>query len=218
MSLPKPYYEEPGITIYCGDCRTILPELPQFDLVLTDPPYGIQINGGTWGIADHPEYQEWDAATIPDLPSILNKGKIQVCWGGNYYPLPPSRCWLSWFKPDAVPTMANFELAWTNRDQNSKQISCSIASTNAERIGHPTQKPVRVMLWCIEQSRCPDGGGNPRPLHGKRHHTGRGKAPWPSRRRHRNIPEVLRDRGEPTPSGRLDNGMNVGKLSLAQTT
>lgn len=41
MSLPAPYYERNGITIYCGDCREILPELPQVDLVLADPPYGI---------------------------------------------------------------------------------------------------------------------------------------------------------------------------------
>ena len=41
MSLPKPYYEHDGITIYHADCREILPELPKVDLVLTDPPYGI---------------------------------------------------------------------------------------------------------------------------------------------------------------------------------
>ena len=40
----KPYYEESGITIYHGDCREILPQLPKVDLVLTDPPYGI----GKW--------------------------------------------------------------------------------------------------------------------------------------------------------------------------
>ena len=39
--LPKPYYDEDGITIYCADCRDILPHLPKVDLVLTDPPYGI---------------------------------------------------------------------------------------------------------------------------------------------------------------------------------
>ena len=37
-----PYYSEPGITIYHGDCREILPSLPKVDLVLTDPPYGVR--------------------------------------------------------------------------------------------------------------------------------------------------------------------------------
>jgi len=78
-----------------------------------------------------------------------------VIWGGNYYALPPSRGWLSWFKPDAPPSMANFELAWTNRDCNARQISHSISATNGERVGHPTQKPERVMRWTIEQA------GNP---------------------------------------------------------
>ncbi len=41
MSLPQPYYEKDGITVYCGDCREILPDLPRADLVLTDPPYGL---------------------------------------------------------------------------------------------------------------------------------------------------------------------------------
>ena len=47
-SLPKPYYEEPGIVIYCADCREILPLLPDksVDLVLTDPPYGHNNNDG----------------------------------------------------------------------------------------------------------------------------------------------------------------------------
>lgn len=37
----EPYYDEDGVTIYCGDCREVLPELGQFDLLLTDPPYGV---------------------------------------------------------------------------------------------------------------------------------------------------------------------------------
>jgi site-specific DNA-methyltransferase (adenine-specific) len=57
----------------------------------------------------------------------------------------------------AVPTMANAELAWTNLDQNTRLISHSIASTNAERVGHPTQKPVAVMAWTMEQCKIPPG-------------------------------------------------------------
>lgn len=37
MNTPKPYYEEPGIQIYCGDCRTILPSLPASHAIITDP-------------------------------------------------------------------------------------------------------------------------------------------------------------------------------------
>jgi DNA modification methylase len=47
--------------------------------------------------------------------------------------------------------MGSFELAWTNQDRNSRIISCSISQTNAERVGHPTQKPLAVVKWSLHQ-------------------------------------------------------------------
>ena len=44
---------------------------------------------------------------------------------------------------------ADFEMAWTSKNMNARQIVHSIAATNAERVGHPTQKPLRVMRWCL---------------------------------------------------------------------
>jgi site-specific DNA-methyltransferase (adenine-specific) len=150
----KPYYEDGSVTIYLGDCRDVLPHLAPVHLVLTDPPYGI-------GFAAQPtDYQrlrgmkrrDWDNERFADdtLEIIRAAGNQQIIWGGNYYHLPTSRGWLAWVKPDAPPSMGNVELAWTNVDQNAKYISQSIAATNAERVGHPTQKPLRVMRWCIE--------------------------------------------------------------------
>lgn len=145
-------------TLYLGDCLEILPTLPKVDAVITDPPYGI-------GFASQPtnyqraagmKPQTWDDAPISRLPELLALGKVQVVWGGNYYSMPPSRGWLSWFKPDAPPSMASFELAWTSIDQNARQIVHSIAATNAERVGHPTQKPLKVMRWCIDQVGNPE--------------------------------------------------------------
>jgi DNA modification methylase len=149
----KPYYEHAGITIYHGDCREILPHLPKADLVLTDPPYGI-------GYAAKPmclerglhSPKDWDDSTVDGLYELIrDAGQILVVWGGNYYALPPSRGWFTWYKPDAPPSMAHFEMAWTNRDANARQISHSISKTNKERVGHPTQKPLGVMKWCISQ-------------------------------------------------------------------
>lgn len=149
-------------TLYLGDCLEILPVLPKVDAVITDPPYGI-------GFAAQPtayprkngmKPTNWDDAAVPIrvLGAVLFQGPINVVWGGNYYAnhFLPSRGWLSWFKPDAPPSMANFELAWTNLDRNARQISCSIAETNAERCGHPTQKPLKVMRWCIDQVGSPE--------------------------------------------------------------
>lgn len=140
--------------LWFGDCAEVLPAIGRFDLILTDPPYGAgyasnPIHGKYGNHEDH----EWDGKQFEGLDKVRESGIIQIIWGGNYYVLPPSRCWLSWYKPDSVPSMASLELAWTNLNQNARQISHTIAATNAERAGHVTQKPVRVMAWCLDQAR-----------------------------------------------------------------
>lgn len=145
----KPYYEHAGIVIYHGDCREILPTLGPVDLVLTDPPYGIGKLGGKWG---KKHLLRWDYAPGLDgelLHSVMEMGRFHCIWGGNYFDLPPSRCWLVWYKRDSVPSSADVELAWTSIDANAKLIDHTIAATNAERVGHPTQKPLAVMKWSI---------------------------------------------------------------------
>jgi site-specific DNA-methyltransferase (adenine-specific) len=146
-----------GVELYLGDCREILPTLDELvDAVVTDPPYGIGYAASPLPVYRNGKREvnhtpaKWDNEKI-DLAPILGAAELQIVWGGNYYPLEPSRGWLSWFKPDAPPSMASLELAWTNQDRNARQISCSIAATNAERVGHPTQKPLAVMKWTLEQ-------------------------------------------------------------------
>lgn len=143
-----------GATLYLGDCMEILPTLGKVDAVITDPPYGIGFAAQPtkWQRLAGKQAEAWDDAIAPDMDVLRALGRVQIIWGGNYYPLPPTRGWLSWFKPDAPPSMANFELAWTNQDRNARQLSVSIGATNAERVGHPTQKPLSLMRWCIEQS------------------------------------------------------------------
>lgn len=144
-------------TLYLGDCREILPTLPKVDAVITDPPYGIGFAAQPtkWQRQAGKTAEAWDDTTVGDIDAVRALGAVQVIWGGNYYPLPPSRGWLSWFKPDAPPSMASFELAWTNLDRNARQFSQSIGATNAERVGHPTQKPLALMRWCIDQAGMP---------------------------------------------------------------
>jgi len=151
-----PYYESEGITIYCADNARVLPSLPPCDLLLTDPPFGIGFAAQpTTGQRKRGQAREsWDDAPAEEWTLLLARKlcERQIIWGGNYFGLPRSRCWLSWYKPDAPPSMGNVEYAWTNLDQNSRQIEQSIAATNAERVGHPTQKPLRVMGWALQQA------------------------------------------------------------------
>ena len=136
-----------------GDCREVLPLLPRFDLVLTDPPYGIAFAAQPtkWQRRDGKAPEDWDNAPAPDwlMGLMREKAEALIVWGGNYYSLPPTRGWLAWRKPDAPPSMADLELAWTSMDMNSKMLDQSISATNAERVGHPTQKPLRVMAWSL---------------------------------------------------------------------
>ena len=137
-----------GQRLILGDCRCVMPTLGRFDAVVTDPPYGLgkKMQGGTWGAKDHNsgflrwdlETPDWLVESIGDTPAIV--------WGGNYLPFAPARCWLIWNKVNAVPTMADFEQAWTNLDRPSKRFDHPVGRVE---YGHPTQKPLSLMEWCL---------------------------------------------------------------------
>lgn len=154
----KPYYQDDYCTIYNGDCREILPDLPSVDLVLTDPPYGLgeRWQGGTWGANPiYAEARKWDLL-IPeeDLWNIIKKGTNSIIWGGNYYPsMLPCRGMLAWVKNPPMETMADFEYAWTTFDRPAKLFTCP-RNPDGKR-EHPTQKPLELMRWCINMA------GNP---------------------------------------------------------
>ena len=136
-------------TLYLGDCMDILPTLDKVDAVITDPPYGI-------GIASNPVRQmhkkmDWDSS-VPE-PSLIDAciafGEVAVIWGGNYFELPPSQCFYIWDKLQPQEfSLAMCEQAWTNKKGVAKIYKQSVLSYRKE---HPTQKPVELMAWCINQ-------------------------------------------------------------------
>ena len=143
-------------TLYLGDCREILPMLGKVDAVVTDPPYGI-------GFAAQPTRsqrangmlrQTWDNEK-PNLDVVLSASDKVVIWGGNHFALPQSRGWLAWTKTGNLPSMADLELAWTSIDMNARRFEKSVSSASREKslqtAAHPTQKPVELMVWSIEQ-------------------------------------------------------------------
>lgn len=157
-----------------GDCRDILPTLPKVDAVVTDPPYGIKADatmakqGGTqYGKAAaakrHYEATNWDSAP-PDLDlllALIERGRNAILFGGNYFGLPASRCWLVWDKENGANEFADCELAWTNLDKPVRRIrhmwNGMLRKGQEERNDHPTQKPLGVMKWAIGHLPEPEG-------------------------------------------------------------
>jgi site-specific DNA-methyltransferase (adenine-specific) len=162
-----PYYEEKGITIYHGDCREILPTLEKVDLLLTDPPYGINYKHG---IAKGPNASKFDGKTIhgddkPFDPLFLLHFEKLILWGANNYSsrLPQSGGWFVWDKRcgSVVNDMSDCELAWTNL-MNTARMFYHVwdgfrrgSQTGVDRL-HPTEKPISLMKWCILQAKKAD--------------------------------------------------------------
>lgn len=156
----KPYYEHAGITIYQGDCREIVPALGRFDLLLSDPPYGIGASAGTgkygrekWTATD----SAWDEAVPPRwlLEMVIESADRAVVWGGNYFTLRPSRNYFVWDKGAGFKgrDFAECEMAWCSWDGNAKVYPRDpLASGDYKGKTHPTEKPVALMKWCIGQA------------------------------------------------------------------
>ena len=162
-------------TLYCADLMDV--SLPRADLCIVDPPYGIgessrknatrgkpfgsRVDGkNTKGTfvppVDYGTY-EWDDEPLNDatLQAIRSCAERVILWGGNFYPLPPASKWLVWDKQNSGD-FADCELAWTNlpgavrifRHMWNGMLRASERDT--PRV-HPTQKPIALMRWCLQQ-------------------------------------------------------------------
>ena len=156
-------------TLYLGDCREVLPALGVFDAVVTDPPYGIGEAGGNAvkrqrkpggnALADQRVYDalDWDDEPVDEhlLAAVRAAAPLTIIFGGNYYALPATSCWLVWDKENGANDFADAELAWTNLPKAVRLIRYmwnGMLRANGETRGdHPTQKPIGVMRWAISQ-------------------------------------------------------------------
>ena len=153
-------------TLYLGDCLEILPTLPKVDAVITDPPYGIGEaagkNASRTKLAIAKDYGDarWDDSPISAdaIQAVISAGKWAAVFGGNYYAMPPSSCWLVWDKENGDNDFADCELAWTNYPKAVRRIRYmwhGMLRANGELRGdHPTQKPIGVMKWAISHAPC----------------------------------------------------------------
>lgn len=93
----------------------------------------------------------WDIAPKQEyFDELFRVSRNQIIWGGNYFALPPTRCFLIWKKLN-IPenfSMAMCEYAWTSFFSNAKVFEC-FASGQTGRF-HPTQKPVELYTWILK--------------------------------------------------------------------
>ena len=148
-------------TLYHGDSREIVPTLSPVDAVVTDPPYGIGEakgkNKSRTKLATAKDYgtEDWDNEPAPEWLMLLlrEQSKWQVVFGGNFYSLPPSSCWLVWDKENGANDFADCELAWTNFPKATRlkrwMWNGMLRAGGEDRGDHPTQKPIKVMEWVL---------------------------------------------------------------------
>lgn len=150
--------------VMCGDSSDqlsidglLMGKLP--DAVVTDPPYGIGIDGQKESKSKNPkhnrkahEFRGWDNER-PDagiFNYIAGINRPAVIWGGNYFAdlLPATRGWIYWSKGQDGLSMSDGELAWTTE---SKPLRC-VAVNRAALQGsvHPTQKPLQVIEFSLD--------------------------------------------------------------------
>jgi DNA modification methylase len=147
-------------TLYLGDCAEIMAHVGKVDAVVTDPPYGIKEarndNASRSKLATSKDYgsADWDDEPCSSEKIELMKSisKWQIIFGGNYFALGPTSCWLVWDKENGENDFADCELAWTNLRKAVRRINWRwhgmIRKGQEERF-HPTQKPLGVMEWCL---------------------------------------------------------------------
>ena len=164
----KPYYEHAGITIFHGDCREVLPLL-EFDVLLTDPPYGIAhptdyAKRGRGNLARCSDYVPVFADDAPFDPQHLMTPADTIIWGANYFAdkLKAVSGWLVWDKerPHNLD-QSTAELAWTNCVKGVRVFehlwNGMMRASENEPLSHPTQKPVALMKWCLQLRWVKDG-------------------------------------------------------------
>ena len=153
-----PYYADEAVTIYNMDCRKVLPWLGTFDLLLTDPPYGLgeKLRGGKTGMMggcfNEMVDLGWDKKPEAwEVQMMLKAAKDYIVWGGNYFceTLQSRQCVLVWDKMNGTNPMADCEIAMTSFDMGAKMFSRHHFSKGCRGKVHPTQKPLPLIQWCL---------------------------------------------------------------------
>lgn len=152
--------------VFNSDCLEAMRNMPDnaYDLAIVDPPYGIGAGGKTFINRNTANKRaesfyrdsDWDTSR-PDksyFTELLRVSKNWIVWGGNYFTdlLSPSRCFIVWDKKTGSNSYADAELALTSFDSNARifvKLWLGAHAQDSDGRFHPTQKPVDLYKWCI---------------------------------------------------------------------
>lgn len=169
----KPYYEEPGIVIYNGDCRDILPKLHPVDLLLTDPPYGVNLGDHEGAKDNRPDhvlikghylsyedsFENLRSVVIPAIGVALSKATRGIVFcagqhvteypkpqgiGGIYFPAAQGRN--SWGFTSLATALLYGPGCRVELGSKATVFSSVAAS---EKNGHPCPKPLNAMKYFV---------------------------------------------------------------------
>jgi site-specific DNA-methyltransferase (adenine-specific) len=151
------------MTITNEDNMQLMARYPDkyFDLAIVDPPYGINVNesiGRRKGMR-HSGHKKavWDNEIPNDnyFIELQRVSKNQIIWGGNYFVMPPTKCFIIWDKCYSEDvTFSRYEYAWSSFNITSKGFVFN-GQANKDKI-HPTQKPVALYKWLLDKYAKPN--------------------------------------------------------------
>ena len=148
--------------VYNIDCLEYMKKLPDkcFDLAIADPPY--ELGGGRVNDSRHSgsgklknrvlnqsatKFRKWDKAPKKEFfNELFRVTKNQIIWGGNYFDLPPTRCFVCWDKVQPWENFSQVEYAWTSFDYPAQLFRFD--NRTGDKI-HPTQKPVSLYAYLL---------------------------------------------------------------------
>ena len=149
--------------VHCADCLDILRQLPDksIDLILTDPPYGLGIDGQKESKSKNPKHnrkghekKDWDSC-IPDVEifrEMQRVSKNMIVWGANYfneYLEQGHKGWIIWDKGQDGLTMSDCEIAYTNFDVPTRIVRMNRVELLKDKTIHPTPKPLKLFEWVL---------------------------------------------------------------------
>lgn len=155
----------PVSQVYNTDCMEYLRSVPDkfFELAVVDPPYGLDAKSTTGRgklknrCLNRGNIQAWDVRPSESyFTELFRVSRNQVIWGGNYFPLPPTRCFVCWDKRQVWENFSQCELAWTSFNKPAKHVSIANRGGEGDKAKfHPTQKPVALYAYLYRQFASP---------------------------------------------------------------